>query len=279
MPFYGWTRHLLHYVATYPIDHPVRAMILSQVIAQQWQDWDTGLPQSMMYLFEIGGTGPDGNATELDIRQLDPLRSVVDVFTLGGFVSSLNPAIQTAFQAFGVNPESGGPEQLYPTMTLNSFTGKEQPTSTSLAGTIGDGIGQYIPEASVIDHFTAWSSYTKWAKANNHQAYENQLYSALSFPWIPQKINLRQTISQTEIANYNVARDSATAALNDPNPNSPTWKALLQYSYVPYAGWMVSPWTLRAWAFDQVQRAGLWNGTEATIAPSNVVIQPSAPKI
>ena len=151
--------------------------------------------------------------------------------------------------------------------------------SSSLASVLGNGIGQYIPEASIVDHFTAMSSYTRWAKQNNHQAYENQLYSALSFPWIPERINLRQQIAQSEITNYNVARDAATTAMGDPDPNSSTWKSLLQYSYVPYKGWMVSPWALRAWAFDSAVKAGLWTGQVATIAPANIVVAPSAPKL
>jgi hypothetical protein len=280
MPFYGWTKHVLQYVMTYPVDHPYRAAIISQMVNQEWEDWNSGLPQSLMYLFQVGATGPDGTATAIDVRQLDPLRSVTDVFTLGGFISALNPAMQTGLQAIGINPATGGPEQLYPTMTLNSFTGKEQSTGNAgLGNVLANGIGQYIPQASIIDHFVGISSYTRWAKANNHQAYENQLYSALNFPWIPQKINLRQSVSQTELANYNVARDAATTAMGDPDPNSPTWKGLLQYSYVPYKGWMVNPWSLRAWAFDQAARAGLWNGHVATIAPDNIVVAPSAPKI
>jgi hypothetical protein len=280
MPFYGWTRHVLQYVATYPLDHPYRAAVLSQMIQQEWEDWNTGLPQSMMYLFELGGTAADGSATEIDVRQLDPLRSVTDVFTMGGFLSTLNPALQTAVQAIGVNPATGGPEQLYPTMTLNQFTGKEQASpQSSLSAILAQGVGSYIPEASVLDHFLSISSYTRWAKANNHQAYENQLWSSLNVPWVPQKINLRQAVASTEIANYNVARDAATAAMGDPDPNSSTWKALLQYSYVPYKGWMVNPFTLRQWAFDAAVRHGLWNGRVATYAPDNIVTPPAAPRV
>jgi hypothetical protein len=42
---------------------------------------------------------------------------------------------------------------------------------------------------------------------------------------------------------------------------------------------MVSPWALRAWAFDSAVKAGLWTGQVATIAPANIVVAPSAPKL
>jgi hypothetical protein len=280
MPFYGWTRHVLQYVLTLPADHPYRVAILSQMVNQEWEDWNSGLPQSMMYLFQIGATAADGNITAADIRQLDPLRSVTDVFTMAGFLSTLNPAIQNVLlPALGIDPASGGPEQLYPTMTLNEFTGAETPTPASLSSVVEAGVMGYVPEASVLDHFLGWTSYTRWAKANDPQAYQNQLTSALNFPWLPQTINLTQQIAKTEIDRYNVARDAATAALADPDPNSSTWKALMGYIYVPYQGWLVQPQALRAWAFDQVAKAGYWNGTQAMLAPSSIISPPNAPNI
>ena len=281
MPFYGWTRHILTYVATLPVDHPWRAMVLSQLISQEWADWNSGVPQSMMYLFQLGSVQPDGSFSALDVRQLDPLRSVNDVFTLAGFASALNPAWQTLMAGFGINPSSGGPEQLYPTLTLNAFYGNEQAQAQSIGKVLASGVGSYLPEFSVADHFLGISSYTRWARANNHQAYENQLQSALNFPWVPEKINLNQVLAKTEIDRYNVARDAATAALADPNPNSPTWKALLAYAYVPYAGWLVQPSALRQWAFAQTEKAGYWDAAAgvATMAPSAFIQQPAAPKI
>jgi hypothetical protein len=280
MPFYGWTRHVLHYVFTLPVDHPYRVGILSQMVNQEWEDWNSGLPQSLMYLFQIGATDAAGNATSIDIRQLDPLRSVTDVFTMAGFLSTLNPAFQNVvLPMLGVDPATGGPEQLYPTMTLNEFTGAETPTPVSLSSILEAGVMGYVPEASVLDHFLGWASYTRWAKANDPQAYRNQLTSALNFPWLPETVNLRQQIAKTEIDRYNVARDAATAALADPNPNSPAWKALMGYIYVPYQGWLVQPQALRSWAFDQVAKAGYWDGSAATIAPSSLIIPPSAPNI
>jgi hypothetical protein len=280
MPFYGWTKHIVQFVATYPIDHPYRAQVLSQMVNQEWEDWNTGIPQSMIYLFQIGGTSADGTAEVLDIRQLDPLRSVSDVFTMGGFLSSLNPAIQTAISALGINTQTGGPEDLYPTLTLDSFYGSLQNQPTSLSTVLTNAVGQYIPESGVLDHFLQQSAYTKWAANNNAHAYQSQLYGALNFPWVPYTVNAYQTLAKTESDRYDVAKADATAALADPDPNSPVWQNLLKYSYVPYSGYLVQPMSLRKWAFDQVYQAGYWNGAAgvATIPPNNVVSAPySAP--
>lgn len=280
MPFYGWTSHILKYVATYPLDHPYRAAVLSQMINQEWSDWNTGIPQSMMYLLELGGVGPDGSATVLDVRQLDPLRSVDDVFTMTGFLSSLNPAIQNmVLPALGIDPTTAGPLDLYPTMTIDQFYGTEQAKPRNPLGVAEAGIAGYIPQATAVETVLGLTSYARWAKQNDPQAYRNQIYQAFNYPWVPYKVNLYQVVAKTEERNYNVARDAATAALNDPNPNSSAWKALMAYSYVPYQGWYVAPSALRQWAFDQVIAAGYWNGQQATLAPSALVTPPSAPNI
>lgn len=280
MPFYGWTKHIAQYVATYPIDHPYRAALLSQMTNQEWEDWNSGIPQSMMYLFQIGGIDAAGNVTAVDLRQLDPLRSVSDVFTMAGFLGDLNPAIQSVvIPALGINPATGGPEDLYPTMTLDSFYGNEQPTPTTWSSVLDNGIAGYVPQAGAVETALSLTSYARYAKQSDPNAYKQAIGDALGVPWIPQQISIPQTLARTEIDRYNVARDAATAALNDPNPNSPTWKALMQYGYVPYQGWMVQPSALRQWAFDSAIKAGYWNGSMATIAPSNLITPPYGPTI
>ena len=278
MPFYGWTRHILQYVATLPLDNPYRAMVISQVINQEWADWNTGLPQSLVYLFELGATNASGAATALDLRQLDPLRSAPDVFTMAGFLSSLNPAIQTAITGLGISTQTGEPSNLYPSLTIDKFYDTLTNKPQNLSSILGTGLAQYVPESGVLDHFFQMSNYTRWAASNNQNAYMNQLYGALNFPWVPQQVNVYGELAKTESARWDVAKQAATDALNDPNPNGNTWQALMQYAYVPYSGYLVQPSALRKWAFDQVVQAGAWNGTQATLPPSNLIQQPySAP--
>ena len=283
IPFYGWTRHILRYALELPMDHPLRAAILSRMVNQEWQDWPTGIPQDMMYLFQIGGIDPAGNVQAVDIRQLDPLRSVTDVFTMAGFLSSLNPLFQSvAAPALGINPETASPEDLYPTLTIDSFYGTKSPTRPNPLSVLAQGVGGYIPEASVLDHFIGISSYTRWAKANDPQAYKNQLYQALNVPWLPQTINMYQTVAKSELNNFSVASAAATAALADPNPNDSTWTSLIkEFNYVPYSGWLVQPFELRRWAFAQVESQGYWNNQTQTssLPPDNIIIPPKAPKL
>lgn len=280
MPFYGWTKHIAQYAFTYPIDHPYRVAVLSQMVNQEWEDWNSGIPQSMMYLFQIGGVDAAGNVTAIDLRQLDPLRSVSDVFTMSGFLGDLNPAIQSVvLPALGLNPETGGPEDLYPQMTINSFYGNEQPAPTTWSTVLENGIAGYLPQANALETGLQLTSYARYAKINDPNAFKQAIGDALGVPWIPQTISIPQTLARTEIDRYNVARDAATAALNDPNPNSPTWKSLMAYGYVPYQGWMVQPAALRQWAFDAAISQGYWNGSVATIAPANLITPPYGPTI
>jgi hypothetical protein len=280
MPFYGWTRHILRYAVRFPIDHPLRASLEARMVNQEWEDWPTGYPASLMYLFQIGPTDAAGNATTIDIRQLDPLRSVTDVFTMSGFMSSLNPLFQSVLiPAIGINPATAEPGQLYPTLTLDNFYGTETQVGTNPLSVLTSGIGGYVPEAQVVDHFLGLTSYTRWAKQNDPQAYKNQLFQALNFPWMPQQTNLYATLAKSEQHNYSLAADAVKSALNDPDPNGTAWKYLMNYTSVPFSGWIVQPQALRQWTFDQVVASGYWENGQATLPPSNIIVDPKAPRL
>ena len=61
MPFYGWTKHILKYILTYPVDHPWRAMYLSTLATQNTDTFSSGLDERMQLLFFLGQ--PDARAT------------------------------------------------------------------------------------------------------------------------------------------------------------------------------------------------------------------------
>ena len=93
MPFYGWTKHILKYVLTYPVDHPWRTMFLSTLATQNTDRFASGLDDRMQLLFFLGQPDASGNVSAVDIRELDPFRDVANYATIGGWLSSLNPVL------------------------------------------------------------------------------------------------------------------------------------------------------------------------------------------
>ena len=57
MPFYGWTKHIIKYVLTYPTDHPYRTQFLSVLATQNSDGFSSGLDQRMQLLFFLGSPG------------------------------------------------------------------------------------------------------------------------------------------------------------------------------------------------------------------------------
>ena len=56
MPFYGWQKHILSYVLTYPADHPWRTVMLSQMAEYDTSHTPGGLPSRYQFLFFLGYT-------------------------------------------------------------------------------------------------------------------------------------------------------------------------------------------------------------------------------
>ena len=102
-PFYGWTKHILKYVLTYPVDHPWRAMFLSMLATQNTDTFSSGLDDEDAASFLSGPTRTKGNVSAIDVRALDPFRDVANYATLGGWICSLNPIVSAPFAT--IDPE------------------------------------------------------------------------------------------------------------------------------------------------------------------------------
>ena len=82
MPFYGWQKHILGYVMSFPFDHPWRALVLSPAGVQRLTAGPPRLPHpdpAPVPHRRAGQVGQPGCA--LDIRSLDPFRDVANYGT------------------------------------------------------------------------------------------------------------------------------------------------------------------------------------------------------
>ena len=209
MPFYGWTKHIIKYVLTYPVDHPWRAMFLSTLATQNSENFASGLDQRMQLLFFLGSPDPKGNVAALDVRALNPFRDVANYATLGGWISALNPVITAPFAAIDPSIVFGG-NVLHPNVTYDAVYG------TNTAGPAGGWLTaaeQEIPELTILDNALGLSAKARSIRSAGGNAYAKGMFQALNIPFAQvQHLNLQQIAAKHEIDRYNQAAAAALSA-------------------------------------------------------------------
>jgi hypothetical protein len=265
MPFYGWTKHIIAYVGTYPVDHPYRAVFLAYLANMNSDSVSKGLYTRIQNLFFLGSPDAQGNVSAMDVRFLNPLRDVANYATLGGFISTLNPVISAPFAM--VDPEIlFGSNVLYPNLTYNQLYGTE---TAAPAGSWITGVEQFVPEAGAVDAaFGLSAQYRNLAKTNPN-SFARQIFGALNIPFAQvQHLNLKQIAARQEIDRYRSASQAATQAWQ-----SGQFDALSGYGAVPnplQLDYNISPAQLQA-----IYQAALAQG--GGLAPSEIVPPLPAP--
>jgi hypothetical protein len=251
MPFYGWTKHILKYVASYPMDHPYRAMFLSNLANQNSEDVPAGLPTRLQLLFFLGQPDADGNVEALDVRALNPLRDVANYATLQGWLSALSPAL-TALPAV-IDPQIiFGSNVLYPTLTYNQLYGT---TVSTPQGNLLTAAEQFVPELSALDAALGLSAQYRGLARSSPGAFAKTIFQSLNIPFSPEQINVRQLAAKNELDRYHQAE---TAAQN----YFETGDASLLSGYGPVPdplqeGYNISPAQLEALYQSTLNQTGL----------------------
>lgn len=215
-PFYGWTKHVLQYVLSYPFDHPYRAFIVSQLAMQNSQDVASGLPLRIELLTFLGSPDQFGNVTAIDTKALNPFRDTANYASLTGLFESLNPAI-TGFGAL-VDPQfSFAGQNLYPTVTFNSLYGIK---SAGASGNVFNSAEQFVPQLGALDAAFNLSGQYAYLKSSNPTAFSKKIFESLGLPFTPEQLNLRQIAAKQEIDRYQIAEQAAMSAATNPNSNA-----------------------------------------------------------
>ena len=210
MPFYGWTRHVLTYVAEYPVDHPYRAMFLANLANMNSNQVDKALYTRIQNLMFLGTPDAQGNVSAVDVRALNPLRDVANYATLGGLISSLNPVISAPFAM--VDPQIVfGSNLLYPNVTYNQLYGTKE--AAPAGGGALTALEQFIPEATTVDAALGLSAQYRGLQRSNPAAFTKVIFESLNIPFAQvQHINLKQIAAQQEIDRYSAASSAAQTA-------------------------------------------------------------------
>jgi hypothetical protein len=241
-PFYSWMRHITRYVMRYGADHPVRIEILSKLAKNEAEDWPTGYPELFRSAFFLGKPDKDGVIRSVQLKPLNPFESVANMFTLGGFVSSVNPILQTTLETMGVDTMQGSAE-LYPDLDYDPTTGrlvsKSRPWLSKLTANV-------IPQSEVISQVLMQSSEYKQLLRTNPDAAQRMLRSMLGVPNVFRRVNLPQEISKAEIARNETFRSAFNEAVRSgslDDPRYPMMQPLLRQVAELQAQGTLAPFT------------------------------------
>ena len=208
-PFYGWTKHILTYVLSYPIDHPVRATFLSQLATQNSADVASGLPTRIQLLMFLGQPDAEGNVSAVDARFMDPLRDTANYASLTGLFQSLNPIFSAPLAT--VDPQiSFGGNELYPNVSYSQLYGVKE---AGPQGNAYNAIEQFVPQVQALDEAFNLSGQYAYLKTANPSAFSQKIAESLNIPFFNiQHINLRQIAATNELDRYSIAENAAYEA-------------------------------------------------------------------
>lgn len=212
-PFYSFMQHIMRFAGTFPLDHPVRASILSSFARNELEDLGTGLPETMLNSFFLGDMDEDGNQQAINLRGMNPFSDVANYFTLAGFLGASNPLIATTAEVAGIDTMSGSPE-LYPTLQYDPETGR---LTTTTPGPLSTLIGNLVPQTNVLMGLTQSSSEFKELMRSNPDAAVRMLRSSLGLPVISRRYNLYEEQFKSEVArveSQDVAKNEALKSGN-----------------------------------------------------------------
>ena len=208
-PFYGWTKHVLTYVLTYPVDHPVRATFLSQLATQNSADVASGLPTRIQLLMFLGKPDQYGNVSAVDARFMDPLRDTANYASLTGLFQSLNPILSAPLATVDPQIAFGGNE-LYPNVTYSQLYGVKE---AGPQGNAYNAVEQFVPQVQALDEALNLSGQYGYLKSSNPSAFAQKVAESLNVPFFNvQHINLRQIAATNELDRYSIASNAAYEA-------------------------------------------------------------------
>lgn len=265
MPFYGWQKHILGYVMSFPFDHPWRAMILSQLAFNASNDVPLAYPIRLQLLYFLGSPDAQGNVNAVDIRSLDPFRDVANYATWAGVFESLNPAMAAIpAMAFGSQAVYGS-SSLYPGVTYNAFYGIE--TSTS-GGSWINGLEQWVPQAGAVVSAAQASAGLRSEWQTDRSAAVKRMLESLNVPFVTPPVNLKQLAAKDQDARFETAKAAAYTAFQ-----SGDFSGLAGYKTVPNPlndAYEITPAQLQAlYAQAQQQNPG--------VAPIESLLPPPTP--
>lgn len=254
----GNTRWALRYLMQYPIDHPIRASILSR-LGEQEATYNSahGIANTMSMLFNFGRPDSKGDQWGTQLRAFNPFRDMASTFTLGGILRALGPVERAVISTTGVNTLSGTPDP-FPGIDIDPNTG-------ALVGTVKGAspltaAEQIVPQLSALDHYLGLSQQARSLRTSDPAAFRRQVFSIFNMPFVPQSYTPTLTAAAHARDQLRVAQNAVSAALKSHDLSSlsvynqlPLTSKLKPYfngaSFATYA--QLAPVVERIWKYEQ----------------------------
>jgi len=224
-PFYGFNSFLLRYVSKFPVDHPVRASIISSIARNELDDHSSSLPLDFLSMFQIGSPDAEGNVKSLNLRAVNPFSDVGDWFKTLGFMvgegdlsaltGNTNPALSLVLQSIGVDTRTASSE-LFPDVKVDPQTG-QLVADTSGAGLIPNAITSFVPQTRVLTSVLGFNSEFEAILRNNPDAAGRYLVSSLGLPVMVRDINIPEEQIKGETARQEEQSRARSEALRSGN--------------------------------------------------------------
>ena len=269
MPFYGWTRHILNYVLTYPVDHPYRASFLAVQASLDSDSVAKALDTRWLFMLNIGSPSPSGAVKGVDVRFLDPLRDVANYASLSGWIGALNPVITAPLAAIDPNLVFGN-TSLYPNVTYNQLYGIE---TSAPQGNPATAVAQtFVSQIGALDSAIQLAGNYRSLATKNPNAFYKTIFESLNIPFAQvQNLNVKQLAAKGELARYRVASQAANNAWTSPGMGGAgIEKSLAGYASVPdplNPDYEVTPAQLQNLYNALLQAYPGQNPSDAAIAP------------
>jgi hypothetical protein len=208
IPFYGYMQHLIRYLMNFPLDHPYRASIFSNIARMEMDDHQSALPESLRQMITVGDEDQFGNQKAINLKGLNPFSDAGDIFTFAGFVSAMNPLFKTIGQQIGLGFD--GTADLHPNVHYDPSTGTMKldagnPLTQLLYNT--------IPQAQVLTELAGTNKEFGEIMRTNPQTGIRMLASQVGLPVALRTTNQRQGYIQTELSRVNDRQAVITEAL------------------------------------------------------------------
>lgn len=217
IPFYGFMNHAIRYVMRYPMDHPLRAQLVSDFATSETAD-NAEYPGSFLGALFLGSPDSAGHANAINLTGANPFGDVANQMTLAGFLSSTNPAIQSVLEGVGV---TSGSAELYPTLRFDPNTGR---LAAVHPNPLLQTLSNIVPQTDILTALTGTNSdFMDRLHSDPAGAYRG-LMSSAGLPILWRDYNVPQEIAKTEVARQKSANSVQAAA-----QKSGDWSEALRY--------------------------------------------------
>lgn len=225
VPFYGFVGHAVRFVLAYPLDHPLRAEIMTKLAMAELEDME-GMPTRFLSSVFFGEQDAKGNQTALNMAAMNPFGDVANMMTISGMLGATNPAISTALQMVGLDR---GEAELYPSLRFDPETGRLSAQHGNPLMMLAENT---IPQSALVGALLGINGEFNDALKRDPAAANRMLLSGMTLPILWRQYNIPQEQFKAEVARFDAQETVKNQALK-----SGDWTEALRYpSLAQYLG-------------------------------------------